>query len=235
MKNKIVQDIHKALIDSSKKNESQKKLSFSYDHDSLKYKSLLRDFSTTEFKLFDALFDEISVQDSINSLFDGKILNTTEGRPALHHKYRENNPSLEFDFQKICKPILRRIKKREFKNIITFGIGGSYEGPKLLQEYLFNASSKINYLFVSGPDKEEFNAIVKPVIEQNNLYIFASKSLSTDETLTCLNWLGKKRTDENSVVITANNERAKSLGFSQESIIPFPESVGGRYSIWSPI
>ena len=78
-------------------------------------------------------------------------------------------------------------------------------------------------------------AIVKPVIEQNNLYIFASKSLSTDETLTCLNWLGKKRTDENSVVITANNERAKSLGFSQESIIPFPESVGGRYSIWSPI
>ena len=235
MKNKTVQDIHKALIDSSKKNESQKKLSFSYDNNSLKYNSLLRDFSTTEFKLFDALFDELSVQDSIKSLFDGKILNTTEGRPALHHKYRENNPSLEFDFQKICKPILRRIKKSEFKNIITFGIGGSYEGPKLLQEYLFNASSKINYLFVSGPDKEEFNAIVEPVIEQNNLYIFASKSLSTDETLTCLNWLGKKRTDENSVVITANNERAKSLGFSQESIIPFPESVGGRYSIWSPI
>ena len=235
MKNKIVQGIHKALIESSKKNESQKKLSFSYDNDSLKYKSLLRDFSSTEFKLFDALFDEISAQDSINSLFDGKILNTTEGRPALHHKYRENNPSLEFDFQKICKPLLRRIKKREFKNIITFGIGGSYEGPKLLQEYLFNPSAKINYLFVSGPDKEEFNAIVKPVIGQKNLYIFASKSLSTDETLSCLHWLGKNRTNENSIVITANIERAKSLGFSQESIIPFPKSVGGRYSIWSPI
>ena len=235
MNNKIVQDIYRTLKQSSKKNESQKKLSFSYDSDSLKYISLLRDFSSAEFKLFDALFEEMSVKNSINNLFDGRILNSTEGRPALHHKYREINPSPEFDFKKICQPLLSRIKKREFKNIITFGIGGSYEGPKLLQEYLFNASAKMNYLFVSGPDKEEFNAIVKPLIGQNNLYIFASKSFSTDETLACFNWLGKNRTDKNSIAITANNERARSLGFSQESIILFPESVGGRYSIWSPI
>ena len=235
MNKRIVQRTHKALTERSKQNESRKKFSFSYDNENLKYKSRLRDFSSVEFKLFDILFDEMSVQESISNLFNEKILNTTEGRPALHHKYRESNPVLEFDFRKICQPLLRRIKKREFKNIITFGIGGSYEGPKLLQEYLFNASAKMNYFFVSGPDKNEFNAIVKPLIDENNLYIFASKSLSTDETLACFNWLGKKRTNKNSIAITANNERASSLGFSQESIILFPESVGGRYSIWSPI
>ena len=172
MNKKIVQRTHKALIELSNQNESRKKLSFSYENENLKYKSRLRDFSSVEFKLFDILFDEMSVQESVSNLFNEKILNTTEGRPALHHKYREYNPALEFDFRKICQPLLRRIKKREFKNIITFGIGGSYEGPKLLQEYLFNASAKMNYFFVTGPDKDEFNAIVKPLMGQNNLYIF---------------------------------------------------------------
>ena len=101
MNKKIVQRTHKALIELSNQNESRKKLSFSYENENLKYKSRLRDFSSVEFKLFDILFDEMSVQESVSNLFNEKILNTTEGRPALHHKYRENNPSIEFDFQKI--------------------------------------------------------------------------------------------------------------------------------------
>ena len=88
---------------------------------------------------------------------------------------------------------------------------------------------------MSGPDKDEFNAIVKPLLCQKNLYIFASKSLATEETLSCLKWLGKNRAEKNSIVITANSDGARALGFSEASIIPFPESVGGRYSIWSPI
>ena len=57
----------------------------------------------------------------------------------------------------------------------------------------------------------------------------------TEETLSCLKWLGKNRTDKNSIVITANPEAARALGFADSLIVPFPESVGGRYSIWSPI
>ena len=64
------------------------------------------------------------------------------------------------------------LKKDGFKNIITFGIGGSYEGPKLLQEFTNHKASKFNYYFVSGPDRDEFNSIVKPLIGQKNLYIF---------------------------------------------------------------
>jgi glucose-6-phosphate isomerase len=165
----------------------------------------------------------------------GAIVNQTENRPALHHRYRCPDPTPEFNFRKICAPLLQKIKKEKYQNIITFGIGGSYEGPKLLQEFLLNPSSDINYSFVSGPDKHEFNAIVKPLLGQKNLYIFASKSLATEETLSCLKWLGKNRTDKNSIVITANSEGARALGFADSLIVPFPESVGGRYSIWSPI
>ena len=235
MNKKRLQQIFNALNKTSKKTFHKKKFSFSYKSDFLEYKSYLRNFSSDQYKLFDALFDELEIQDSIRSLLNGAIVNQTENRSALHHQYRVSDPAPEFNFRKICAPLLQKIKKEKYQNIITFGIGGSYEGPKLLQEFLSNPSSDIHYSFVSGPDKEEFNAIVKPLLDQKNLYIFASKSLSTDETLTCLKWLGKNRSDENSIVITANSEGARALGFTEASIIPFPESVGGRYSIWSPI
>ena len=177
----------------------------------------------------------MNLQDSINDLFNGEIVNKTENRQALHHLYRNNQTDPEFDFKKITEPFVERIKKDGFKNIITFGIGGSYEGPKLLQEFTNKESFKFNYYFVSGPDKDEFNSILKPLSDQRNFYIFSSKSLSTDETLSCLRWVGAKRNSTNSIVITANTDKAKTLGFNENCIVPFPETVGGRYSIWSPI
>jgi glucose-6-phosphate isomerase len=235
MNKKRAQQILNALKKTSKTVLHKKKFSFSYKSDFLEYKSYLSNFSTEQYQLFDTLFNELEVQDSIHSLLAGDIVNQTENRPALHHRYRSPDPTPEFNFRKICAPLIKQIKKDKYQNIITFGIGGSYEGPKLLQEFLFNPASNINYSFVSGPDKDEFNSIVKPLLGQKNLYIFASKSLATDETLSCLKWLGKNRTDKNSIVITANAKGARALGFANTSIVPFPESVGGRYSIWSPI
>ena len=235
MNKKRAQQIFNALNKTSKTVLHKKKFSFSYKSDFLEYKSYLSNFSSEQYQLLDGLFTELAVQDSIQSLFAGAIVNQTENRPALHYQYRTPHPTPEFNFRKICAPLLQKIKKEKYKNIITFGIGGSYEGPKLLQEFLLNPASDINYSFVSGPDKHEFNVIVKPLLGQKNLYIFASKSLATEETLSCLKWLGKNRTDKNSIVITANSEGARALGFADSLIVPFPESVGGRYSIWSPI
>jgi glucose-6-phosphate isomerase len=99
----------------------------------------------------------------------------------------------EFNFKKITEPFIQRIKKDGFKNIITFGIGGSYEGPKLLQEFTKHQSSKFNYCFVSGPDRDEFNSILKPLRGQKNFYIFSSKSLSTDETLVMFKMARKRK------------------------------------------
>jgi glucose-6-phosphate isomerase len=235
MNKKRAQQVFNALNKTFKYPPQKKKFSFSYKSEFLEYKSYLTNFSSEQFQLFDGLFNELAVQDSIQSLFAGAIVNKTENRPALHHRYRAPDPITDFNFKKICAPLLQKIKKEKYQNIITFGIGGSYEGPKLLQEFLFNPASDVNYTFVSGPDKDEFSAIVTPLLGQKNLYIFASKSLATDETLSCLKRLGKDRTNKNSIVITANSEGAKALGFSDLSIIQFPDSVGGRYSIWSPI
>ena len=235
MNKKRAQQILNALNKTSKTVLHKKKFSFSYKSDFLEYKSYLSNFSPEQYQLFDSLFNELEVQDSIHSLLAGDIVNQTENRPALHHRYRCPDPIPEFNFRKICGPLIKQIKKEKYQNIITFGIGGSYEGPRLLKEFLLNPASDINYSFVSGPDKNEFNTIVKPLFGQKNLYIFASKSLATDETLSCLRWLGKNRTDKNSLVITANSEGARAMGFTDVSIVPFPESVGGRYSIWSPV
>ncbi|MDA9660352.1 hypothetical protein N9T76_03660 [Pseudomonadota bacterium] len=235
MKNRSIQNIFSELKKLSKSDTSKRKLSFKFESEFLDYHPYLKSFSSKHYKLFEELAHILNLQDSINDLFDGEIVNKTENRQALHHQYRNNQTPLEFDFKKITEPFIKRIKKGGFKNIITFGIGGSYEGPKLLQEYTNKQSLKFNYYFVSGPDKDEFNSILKPLSDQKNFYIFSSKSLSTDETLSCLRWLGAKRDSTNSIVITANTEKAKTLGFNENCIVPFPETVGGRYSIWSPI
>ena len=219
----------------SKCDTAKRKLSFKFESEFLNYQPFLKDFTSQHYKIFDEISYQLDLQGSIVDLFDGGVVNKTENRPALHHQYRINQKSKEFNFKEITQPFIQRIKKGGFENIITFGIGGSYEGPKLLQEFPNKQSLKFNYYFVSGPDMDEFNSILKPLSGQKNFYIFSSKSLSTDETLSCLRWLGAKRNSTNSIVITANTEKAKTLGFNENCIVPFPETVGGRYSIWSPI
>ena len=235
MKNRSTKNIFSELKKLSKSKTSKRNLSFKFQSELLNYQPYLKDFSAQHYKLFDELAFQLDLQGSFNDLFNGEIVNKTENKQALHHQYRLNQKALEFDFKKITDPFIKRIKKYGFKNIITFGIGGSYEGPKLLHEYTKKQLLKLNYYFVSGPDRDEFNSILEPLRGQKNFYIFSSKSLATDETMLCLKWLGRERNSNNSIVITANQEKAISMGFSENCIVPFTESVGGRYSIWSPI
>ena len=235
MTKRPIQSIFSDLKKLSKQKTFKRKLSFKFESEFLNYQPYLRDFSSQHYEIFEELAYKLGLQHSIDELFSGQVVNKTENRPALHHQYRNDPTPNDFNFKKITEPFIKKILKEGFTNIITFGIGGSYEGPKLLQEYTFKKSSELNYYFISGPDKDEFNSIVKPLIGQKNFYIFSSKSLSTDETLLCLKWLGKERNESNSIVITANSEKAKTLSFPKNCIVPFPETVGGRYSIWSPI
>ena len=141
-----LQSIFSDLKKLSKDETAKRKLSFKFESEFLNYQPYLKNFSSQQYKLFEELANKLSLQDSINDLFNGEIVNKTENRQALHHKYRINQPVLEFDFEKITGPFVKKIKKDGFKNIITFGIGGSYEGPKLLQEYTNKQSSKLFFL-----------------------------------------------------------------------------------------
>ena len=235
MNKRLTQNTFSDLKRLAKNNIAKRKLSFKFDSEFLNYRPFLKDFSSQHYEIFNELASQLDLRGSIEDLFNGQAVNKTENRPALHHQYRINQKSKDFNYKKITEPFIKRIKKEGFTNIITFGIGGSYEGPKLLQEFTKNQSSRFNYYFVSGPDKYEFDSILKPLIGQKNFYIFSSKSLSTDETLLCLKWLGRERNIMNSIAVTSNSEKAISMGFHENCIVQFPDTVGGRYSIWSPI
>ena len=171
VKNRSIKNIFSDLKKLSKSDNGNRKLSFQFESEFLDYQPYLKNFSSHHYKLFDELALQLNLQESINDLFNGEVVNKTENRQALHHQYRQNQNASEFDFKKITEPFIRRIKKDGFKNIITFGIGGSYEGPKLLQEFTNKESFKFNYYFVSGPDKDEFNAILKP-LSGKRIFIF---------------------------------------------------------------
>ena len=181
----------------------------------------------------DNIYQELKIDSLISALLDGKEVNFTEKRAALHHRYRDlSQKNNDFDSISASKFFLKKIKENSYKNIFVFGIGGSYEGPKLLHEF---TETKDNLFFITGPDKDEFLSLVKPRLKEKNLYVFISKSFSTDEVLLSHSWLPKNIVKKNLFAITANKSKAIELGFVEQNIIGFPESVGGRYSIWSQV
>ena len=195
--------------------------------------STYQNYSNDVFQIMDNIYQELKVDSLITALLDGKEVNFTEKRAALHHRYRElpqkNN---DFDSMSASNFLLKKIKENSYKNIFVFGIGGSYEGPKLLHEF---TETKENLFFITGPDKDEFLSLVKPRLKEKNLYVFISKSFSTDEVLLSHSWLPKNIVKKNQFAITANRTKAIELGFLEQNVIDFPNSIGGRYSIWSQV
>jgi len=225
----------------------------SFKTNSLEYKSLLSGFNKKIFDLFNSHFNSLGITKSIEDLFAGKKINATEDQSALHHIYRdvfsENPKRLISDEIAIsckksiyeCIELKLSLKNRGIKNIVTIGIGGSFEGPKLLIETL-TASDKrqFNHIFLTGPDVTEFLEMIKPLNQEETFFIVSSKSFSTDETLQSISlskeWSSKKCDfDDHFIAVTSQPEKAKEIGFSNHNIIQFPNEIGGRYSMWSPI
>ena len=201
----------------------------------LKISTFYQNYSPDIKQVFLEIFSKLEVSKQMQDLLAGRIVNHSEQRAALHHYYRD--PKFKragFDLAQVVETLQQKITKGKYQNVFIFGIGGSFEGPKLLLEAL-SIPQNINIFFITGPDKDEFNNIVKPRLNDKNLYLFASKSFTTDETLLTYSWLPKDLSKEHFVGITANLSKATELGFLDHNIFTFPETIGGRYSIWSPI
>ena len=195
--------------------------------------STYQNYSKDVFQIMDSSDQELKIDALISALLDGKEVNVTEKKPALHRRHRDlSQKNNDFDSISASKLFLKNIKENSYKNIFIFGIGGSYEGPRLLHEF---TETNDNLFFITGPDKDEFLSLVKPRLKEKNLYVFISKSFTTDEVLLSHSWLPKKIVKKNLFAITANKSKAIKLGFIEQNIICFPESVGGRYSIWSQV
>ena len=219
----------------------------------MQYKSLLKGFNKEIYNLFDSHFDSLNLSKQIHQFLNGAIVNPTENQSAIHHAYRDAysdspNNLLSKDILdscnesiNICIKLKNDLLDRGIKNIVTIGIGGSFEGPKLLIETLTAEHERsFNHIFLTGPDVIEFSEMIEPLNQEETFFIVSSKSFSTDETLQSIelskDWSGMKCDfDKYFIAVTSQPKKAEAFGFSNNNIIPFPNEIGGRYSMWSPI
>ena len=195
-----------------------------FKNDVLNYESHLNGFSDSIFQSFNSKSKELNLESKIDDLLTGKIINFSENQAAWHPKYRSKFDSMP----------PKKENKFKHKNVITLGIGGSFEGPKLLIESLHDSNSDINHIFITGSDAYEFKDKVNNLNPDETIVIVSSKSFTTDETLETLKEAIKWSSNmENFIAITANKEEAAK--YNIEEIIEFDKEIGGRYSIWSDI
>ena len=225
---------------------------FKYTDEHISYISLFPDFKKENFQNYDKKFHNLLVEDRILDLFSGKKINITENQAALHHIYRSayghGISKVEDIYLENAKKTIKKCIKlkdvllqRNIKNIVTIGIGGSFEGPKLLIETLTQKHLRnFNHIFLTGPDSQEFLEEIIPLKKEETFFIISSKSFSTDETLQSFayakDWIGERLDfQEHFICITSNIEKARYFGFDNKTSIQFPKEIGGRYSLWSPI
>ena len=231
---------------------SKKISNYQFENDFLYCESFIKGFVKKNFQEFDEIAKEIGLTKKIDDLISGKIVNKTENQSALHPKYRsfdenikisENLIDAEVKASKFFNSRWNECKNNGHKsiNIVTLGIGGSFEGPKLLLESLNDpissgvlCSDEVSYKFITGSDPNEFDQETRQLKPANTYFIVSSKSFTTDETIENLKkafeWSGNK---SNFIAITANPNEVKKFGI--KDVIFFDEEIGGRYSIWSPV
>ena len=225
---------------------------FSYEDDCISYKSLFPVFNKKEFDELDKTYDKLDIDTEVNKLFSEYKINTTEDQAALHHIYRSafgnrisnvntNYYEIAKNSIKQCINLKAKLLRNNIKNIVTIGIGGSFEGPKLLLETLTQKHNRsFNHIFLTGPDIQEFIDEIEPLNKAETFFVVSSKSFSTDETLQSLdlaiNWIGDNfEFKDHFICITSQIEKAANFGFDKTTAILFPNEIGGRYSMWSPI
>ena len=209
-----------------------------FKNDKVVFKSYINEFTDDLYKEFDLNAKKIGLHSKIDDLFSGKKVNFTEGLAAWHPKYRaEYNPN-EIDtssrkgqhgellnFYDLCT---------NAKNIITIGIGGSFEGPKMFLENMGHNHVDTNFIFITGSDLSEFVTKTNNLMPEDTIFLVSSKSFTTRETLSifkeAVNWSGDI---SKFVAVTANKKEAKKYNIN--CIIEFDNEIGGRYSIWSEI
>jgi glucose-6-phosphate isomerase len=210
----------------------------------LSIKSSAFNFSNQVCREFETLYSFLKVESAIEELFDGKKVNFTENKSALHWQIRDCESDLYKSLFENLRKAKSQIESKNIKNVVSIGIGGSFEGPKLLIESLIDQSnSRYNHVFVTGSDNQEFYEKTSKLDQKETIFIICSKSMKTIEVLNnfmlAKNWLLKKIDDskilENFFCITSNPDEARERGFLEENLINLNKNIGGRFSIWSEV
>ncbi|WP_426481427.1 glucose-6-phosphate isomerase [Chryseobacterium sp. R2ACT005] len=208
------------------------------------------------------LAEESQLKDAISRMFSGDKINETEGRAVLHTALRDfSDREILVDGENI-KPQIKRVldhmksfsekiisgehkgfSGREITDVVNIGIGGSDLGPVMVCSALKHFKTRLNVHFVSNVDGNHIAEVVKNLNPETTLFIIASKTFTTQETMTNANsakdWFLKAGKQEDVakhfVALSTNIEEVKKFGIAEENIFEFWDWVGGRYSLWSAI
>jgi glucose-6-phosphate isomerase len=212
-----------------------------------------------------ALADESELRPSIEAMFRGDAINITENRAVLHTALRApRDAKIELGGRNVVPDVYEvldqmssfcdRLRSRQWKghtgksivNIVNIGIGGSDLGPVMAYEALRNYSDRsLNFLFISNVDGTDFSEAVEGLDPAETLFIVASKTFTTQETMTnaqtAKDWLlqglgaGQEAVAKHFVAVSTNAAKVSEFGIDTANMFGFWDWVGGRYSMDSAI
>lgn len=183
------------------------------------------------------------------TLFSGGIANPTENRAAEHSAERGDGAPDAVHRAQMLHQRMRMLVDAieagafgEIRHLLHIGIGGSALGPDLLVDALGREGARYDVAVVSNVDGAALDEALRKFSPDHTLVAVASKTFTTTETLlnaaSALQWLEEAGVEDplgRFVALTATPERAMEWGIDETRILPFSETVGGRYSLWSSI
>lgn len=198
---------------------------------------------------FVTLADAAGLVKAREALFRGEAINVTEGRAAEHTAERgEGNPesvSRAKVLHSRMRALIDAVEAEAFgpvRHVLHVGIGGSALGPDVLIDALGRHAGRYDVAVVSNVDGTALEEAMERFDPSATLLVVASKTFTTTETMlnaqSVISWMVEEGVEDpfgRVIALTAAPERAMEWGVDETRILPFSESVGGRYSLWSSI
>jgi len=239
------------------------------DSFSIEFEDIFLDYSKNliDKKVMKTLFDlaeEAGLKDGIAAMFRGEKINETEKRAVLHTALRDfsddpiflDGHNIKQDIRRVqnkMKAFADKISNKKWlgfsgkpvTDIVNIGIGGSDLGPVMVTEALkpfWKAGLRV--FFVSNIDGTHIAETLKKLNPETTLFLIASKTFTTLETMTNANtakkWFLENGGSEKDIAkhfaaLSTNTKAVAEFGIDTENMFEFWDWVGGRYSLWSAI
>jgi glucose-6-phosphate isomerase len=212
--------------------------------------------------LLQDLAKEANLKEAIAQYFKGEVINQTENRAVLHTALRSPETANVLVEGENVMPEIYAVKHKmktfsnevisgqrkgftgkAFTDVVNIGIGGSDLGPAMVVEALQFYKNQLTVHFVSNVDGDHVNEVIKKLNPETTLFVIASKTFTTQETLsnaeTIRTWFLKSATQEDVaqhfVAVSTNIEKVTAFGINPDNIFPMWDWVGGRFSLWSAV
>ena len=239
-----------------------------FERFSLALDDLLVDYSKQRvtadtMRLLTALAQATGVEALRDQMFAGAPINGTEGRAVLHVALRHQSsvpvPVAGRDVMPDVRAALAHLRAfsdavrsgvctgatgARITDVVNLGIGGSDLGPAMVVEALTPYAREGPRLhFVSNVDGAHLDETLRTVPAASTLFIIASKTFTTQETMTNARsaraWLvaalGEAAVAKHFVAVSTNTTEVARFGIAPDNMFVFWDWVGGRYSLWSSI